>query len=179
MADRYEQAVAGKPLGLADYAIGGGIDRGAGRRGEIDAGVLAATAPIILTLDGDGQNPPEELPKLAAPLLNDSTGKIGLVAGQRVRGLAHGDEQGGLSGAPVLEKSTHVIKRLYSELGDDVPIIGVGGISSGEHAVEKIRAGAKLVQMYTGLIYKGPALVTECAATIRLNCKRKAHANRT
>ncbi|BET26169.1 dihydroorotate oxidase A [Limnobacter thiooxidans] len=96
-----------------------------------------------------------------------------------VSGLAHGDEQGGLSGAPVLEKSTHVIKRLYSELGDDVPIIGVGGISSGEHAVEKIRAGAKLVQIYTGLIYKGPALVTECAATIRLNCKRKAHANRT
>ena len=46
--------------------------------------------------------------------------------------------------------------------------------ASGEHAVEKIRAGAKLVQMYTGLIYKGPALVTECAATIRVNCKREA-----
>ena len=70
-----------------------------------------------------------------------------------------------------MEKSTHVIKRLYAELGDDIPIIGVGGISSGEHAVEKIRAGAKLVQMYTGLIYKGPELVTECAATIRVNCK--------
>ena len=71
----------------------------------------------------------------------------------------------------MLEKSTHVIKRLYAELGDDIPIIGVGGISTGEHAVEKIRAGAKLVQIYTGLIYKGPDLVTECAATIRLNCK--------
>lgn len=90
-----------------------------------------------------------------------------------VAGLPHGEEQGGLSGAPVLEKSTHVIKRLYAELGDDIPIIGVGGISSGEHAVEKIRAGAKLVQIYTGLIYKGPELVTECAATIHVNCKLK------
>jgi dihydroorotate dehydrogenase len=88
-----------------------------------------------------------------------------------VAGLPHCEEQGGLSGEPVMEKSTHVIKRLYAELGDDIPIIGVGGISSGEHAVEKIRAGAKLVQMYTGLIYKGPELVTECAATIRVNCK--------
>lgn len=94
-----------------------------------------------------------------------------------VAGLAHGQEQGGLSGEPVLEKSTHVIKRLYAELGDDIPIIGVGGISCGEHAVEKIRAGAKLVQIYTGLIYKGPQLVTECAATIRVNCKR-AHSNK-
>ncbi|HEX4917532.1 MAG TPA: quinone-dependent dihydroorotate dehydrogenase [Limnobacter sp.] len=92
--------------------------------------------------------------------------------------LPHGDEQGGLSGSPVLEKSTHVIARLYAELGDDIPIIGVGGISSGAHAVEKIRAGAKLVQMYTGLIYKGPALVTECAATIELNCSRKTHKRR-
>lgn len=90
-----------------------------------------------------------------------------------VSNLEHGEEQGGLSGVPVLDKSTHVIKRLYSELGDDIPIIGVGGIASGEHAVEKIRAGAKLIQIYTGLIYKGPSLITECAATIRLNCKSR------
>ena len=90
-----------------------------------------------------------------------------------VANLKYGDEQGGLSGEPVLEKSTHVIKRLYAELGDDIPIIGVGGISTGAHAVEKIRAGAKLVQIYTGLIYKGPELITECAATISVNCKRK------
>lgn len=87
--------------------------------------------------------------------------------------LEHGQEQGGLSGSPVLSKSTHVIAQLYKALGDDIPIIGVGGISSGEHAVEKIRAGAKAVQIYTGLIYKGPALVTECAATIELNCNPK------
>jgi dolichol-phosphate mannosyltransferase len=59
-------------------------DRSGGQSAAVHSGTKAARAPIILTLDGDGQNPPEELPKLAAPLLNDSTGKIGLVAGQRV-----------------------------------------------------------------------------------------------
>lgn len=86
-----------------------------------------------------------------------------------IAGAKHSQEIGGLSGSPVRQKSTHVIKRLYSELGDDIPIIGVGGISKAEHAVEKIRAGAKLIQIYTGLVYKGPQLVTECAASIRLN----------
>lgn len=59
-------------------------DRSGGQSAAVHTGVLAARAPIICTLDGDGQNPPEELPKLAAPLLADSTGKLGLVAGQRV-----------------------------------------------------------------------------------------------
>jgi dihydroorotate dehydrogenase len=84
----------------------------------------------------------------------------------------HGNEQGGLSGPPVMEKSLHVIERLHSRLGDDIPIIGVGGIGNGSHAVEKIRAGARAVQIYTGLIYKGPELIEECAATIAYNCKR-------
>jgi len=60
-------------------------DRSGGQSAAVHSGVLTATAPIICTLDGDGQNPPEELPKLAAPLLNDTTGRIGLVAGQRVK----------------------------------------------------------------------------------------------
>jgi len=59
-------------------------DRSGGQSAAVHSGVKAARAPFICTLDGDGQNPPEELPKLAAPLLNDTTGKIGLVAGQRV-----------------------------------------------------------------------------------------------
>lgn len=59
-------------------------DRSGGQSAAVHSGVKAAKAPIICTLDGDGQNPPEELPKLAAPLLNDTTGLIGLVAGQRV-----------------------------------------------------------------------------------------------
>lgn len=88
-----------------------------------------------------------------------------------VKGHVFGEEQGGLSGPPVRDKSLHVIERLYARLGEEIPIIGVGGISNGVDAVEKIRAGAKLVQMYTGLIYQGPNLIEECAATIAHNCK--------
>lgn len=83
----------------------------------------------------------------------------------------HGQEQGGLSGAPVRDKSTAVIARLYQQLGDTIPIIGVGGIVDGKDAVEKIRAGAKLVQIYSGLVYRGPELVSECAATVQFNCQ--------
>lgn len=66
---------------------------------------------------------------------------------------------GGLSGKPVKRRSTNVIKYLYQNLGDDYPIIGVGGIHSEEDALEKLNSGAKLVQVYTGFIYEGPSLV--------------------
>lgn len=78
-----------------------------------------------------------------------------------VEGLAHWDEAGGLSGLPVRDKSTHVITALQGHLKDRLPIIGVGGISDGASAVEKIAAGAKLVQVYTGFIYQGPGIVTD------------------
>lgn len=84
-----------------------------------------------------------------------------------VQGLVHGDETGGLSGAPMKEKSTAVIRALSAELGGALPIIGVGGISSGADAVEKMQAGASLVQIYSGLIYRGQSLVTEAAAAIK------------
>ncbi|MFZ6674717.1 quinone-dependent dihydroorotate dehydrogenase [Undibacterium sp. Xuan67W] len=84
-----------------------------------------------------------------------------------VKGLEHGEEAGGLSGEPVFELSNQVIRALKSELGDTLPIIGVGGIFSGEDAQAKMRAGAALVQVYSGLIYRGPALVRECAAALR------------
>ena len=76
-----------------------------------------------------------------------------------VAGLAHADEAGGLSGAPVREKSTHTVKVLAETLAGRLPIIAVGGITEGRHAAEKIEAGASLVQLYTGFIYKGPALI--------------------
>ena len=84
-----------------------------------------------------------------------------------VAGLPHAEEAGGLSGRPVFEKSNAVIRQLRRALGTGFPIIGVGGILSGADAVEKMRAGADLVQIYTGLIYKGPALVTESASSIK------------
>lgn len=78
----------------------------------------------------------------------------------------HGNEAGGLSGLPVRDKSTQVIKTLNSYLGGKLPIIGVGGIFDGASAVDKIRAGASLVQVYSGFIYEGPALVANVAAAI-------------
>lgn len=84
----------------------------------------------------------------------------------RVAHLRHGQETGGLSGVPVRNKSNNVIRQLKAELKDEVPIIGVGGILSGKDAQEKIAAGAKLVQLYTGLIYRGPGLVKECVKAL-------------
>ena len=79
---------------------------------------------------------------------------------------AHANEAGGLSGAPVFALSNQVIAQLRGALGPTFPIIGVGGIASGDDAVTKIRAGADAVQLYTGMIYKGPALVHEAALAI-------------
>ncbi|NBS97993.1 MAG: quinone-dependent dihydroorotate dehydrogenase, partial [Betaproteobacteria bacterium] len=89
------------------------------------------------------------------------------IARDAVRHLEHGQEIGGLSGAPVREASNHVIRRLRAQLPPAMPIIGVGGILSGADAVEKIEAGASLVQLYTGLLYQGPALVSACAQAIK------------
>jgi dihydroorotate dehydrogenase len=90
-----------------------------------------------------------------------------------VKGLEHAEEAGGLSGAPVREASNRVIRQLRAALGPKFPIIGVGGILSADDAVEKIRAGADVVQMYTGLIYKGPQLVKDCALAIKAMGKNK------
>lgn len=89
------------------------------------------------------------------------------VSREAVSGHRHCNEAGGLSGAPVREPSLRVIRGLYAELGEQLPIIGVGGIADGESAAEKIQAGAKLVQIYTGFIYKGPALIGEAASAIK------------
>lgn len=86
---------------------------------------------------------------------------------EAVKGMRHAEETGGLSGAPVLEASNRVIGQLRTALGKGFPIIGVGGILSGADAVSKIKAGADVVQIYTGLIYKGPELVTSAAIAIQ------------
>jgi dihydroorotate dehydrogenase len=82
---------------------------------------------------------------------------------EAVKGLPRAEETGGLSGRPLKELSTAVVRRLARALDGALPIIGVGGILSGEDAKEKIDAGATLVQVYTGLVYRGPDLVAECA----------------
>ncbi|PZA00595.1 quinone-dependent dihydroorotate dehydrogenase [Gammaproteobacteria bacterium 2W06] len=84
-----------------------------------------------------------------------------------VAGARHAAETGGLSGSPLRQRATEVIATVRAHAGPDLPIIGVGGIMTGEDAVEKIQAGANLVQVYTGLIYQGPALIRNAARAIR------------
>ena len=89
------------------------------------------------------------------------------LARDAVAGLPHAEEAGGLSGAPVLQASNRVIRQLRDALGAGFPLIGVGGVMSGADAVSKVQAGADVVQIYTGLIYKGPGLVQEAAQALR------------
>jgi dihydroorotate dehydrogenase len=84
-----------------------------------------------------------------------------------VEHLAHADEAGGLSGAPVFGKATTVLGALSRHLGCEIPLIGVGGVMDGQSARAKLEAGAQLVQLYTGLIYRGPALVKEVIESTR------------
>jgi dihydroorotate dehydrogenase len=79
-----------------------------------------------------------------------------------VEGLPHCEEAGGLSGAPLRERATKIVRVLHSRLGDRIPIIAAGGIMSAADAREKLSAGARLIQLYTGVIYRGPGLVREC-----------------
>ncbi|MEY4764989.1 MAG: hypothetical protein RI907_1662 [Pseudomonadota bacterium] len=89
------------------------------------------------------------------------------ISREAVQGMKHAEETGGLSGAPVLEASNQVIRQLRAALGPRYPIIGVGGVMSGADARAKRDAGADLVQIYTGLIYRGPELVRESALALK------------
>jgi dihydroorotate dehydrogenase len=88
------------------------------------------------------------------------------VSREAVKGMPHAEETGGLSGRPVLQASNAVIRSLRAALGPAFPIIGVGGVMSGADARAKREAGADVVQIYTGLIYQGPALVQEAARAL-------------
>ena len=117
-------------------------------------------------------------PDLSAPELDDIAGialelKLDAVIATNTTldraGLktAHAQQAGGLSGAPLFEKSTRILAELYRRLGDAVPLIGVGGIGSAEQARIKIEAGATAVQLYTALSYQGLGLVTRINAGLR------------
>ena len=85
-----------------------------------------------------------------------------------IRGHRLENETGGLSGKPLLAKSNAVLSRLRARVGEQIPLIGVGGILTGGDAVAKVAAGAKLVQFYTGMVYRGPALIGECVDALRI-----------
>jgi len=116
---------------------------------DLDAGQIEAVAELLRKYGID-----------AVIATNTTTAREGVAA------LPRGRETGGLSGAPLTDKATDVIERLVHVLGGEIPVIGVGGIMSGADARAKIDAGATLVQLYTGLIYRGPALVIECIESL-------------
>ena len=100
------------------------------------------------------------------------------VARADVEQYPNGVQTGGLSGAPLRERSTRVIRVLAAALGGEIPIIGVGGILSGADALEKLDAGATLVQVYSGLIYRGPQLVAECVSACQERSRTASTASR-
>ncbi len=106
-----------------------------------------------------------EIQQVACALMNQGIDGViatnTTISREGVEGLKHGDEAGGLSGAPLTDKSTALIAKLSDCLGGKLPIIGVGGIIDGQSAADKIAAGASLVQLYSGFIYRGPELIGE------------------
>ncbi|WP_149193292.1 quinone-dependent dihydroorotate dehydrogenase [Luteimonas suaedae] len=111
---------------------------------------IAAAARVLSDLQVDG-----------VIATNTTVSRIAVQEDPRAR------ETGGLSGAPLMDKSTAVLRMLRTRLPESIPLVGVGGILSGADAVKKMAAGASLVQVYTGLIYRGPELIGECADAIR------------
>ncbi|HEY6528429.1 MAG TPA: quinone-dependent dihydroorotate dehydrogenase [Cellvibrionaceae bacterium] len=129
--------------------------------------------PLVVKIAPDMSD--EEIRDFAQRIVN--SGMDGIIATnttlsrEGVEGVEHAEEAGGLSGAPVKNKSTHTISVLAQELQGKLPIIGVGGILKGEDAAEKLRAGASLVQIYSGFIYRGPGLIAEACAACHDNLK--------
>ena len=112
---------------------------------DLETGQVAVVADLVVKYGMD-----------AVIATNTTVGRDGVSA------LPRGNETGGLSGAPLTTRSTGIVAELVAALAGAVPVIGVGGIMAGADAQAKVAAGASLVQLYTGLIYKGPQLVTEC-----------------
>ena len=154
-----------------DAALAGLLDAVAERRESL-AQRFSRRVPIFVKIAPDLGD--EQLAALAALLqrYRTSHGAFGVIATnttldrQAVQGQLHADEAGGLSGRPLRQLSNHVIAALRAALGPDFPIIGVGGIDSAAAACEKVDAGADLVQLYSGLIYHGPTVVTQVARAL-------------
>ena len=143
------------------------LDALAERREQL-AGTHGKRVPLAIKIAPDMSD--EETALVAAALMESGMDAViatnTTLGREGVEALPYGGEAGGLSGAAVLEKSTYIVKVLAGELGGKLPIIAAGGITEGRHAAEKIAAGASLVQIYSGFIYKGPALIREAVDAI-------------
>ena len=151
----------GEPL----RALGGGLRESQARL----AAARGNQRPLLLKIAPDLES--AEIDALASTL-ND-LGIDGVIATNttldrsEVGGAEHASETGGLSGAPLYGISTEVLRPLRHALATKIPLVGVGGILSGADAAGKMAAGAQLVQCYSGLVYRGPALVGECVDALR------------
>ncbi len=152
----------------SDEALDGLLGALAQRRTEL-ADQHGASKPLFLKIAPDLDN--DQIKVIAATLKHHKIDGViatnTTVSREAVKALAHANETGGLSGGPVLQASNAVIAQLRKALGNNYPIIGVGGVITAQDAVSKIDAGADLVQIYTGLIYSGPALVKQAAMAIK------------
>ena len=129
---------------------------------------LQKRVPLVVKVAPDLEV--EQIPAMADVVIkNEFDGLIATnttISRDAVKGMRHANEQGGLSGAPVKDKSDHVLAMFRKHLPPEIALIGTGGITSGEDAAKKIQLGANLVQFYTGFVYKGPDLVGDCLKAI-------------
>lgn len=130
---------------------------------------LQKRVPLVIKVAPDLDD--KQIPEIAEVIVhNQFDGLIATnttISRDTVKGMQHADQQGGLSGAPVKEKADHVLAAFRTALPPEIALIGTGGIIHGEDAAEKMKLGADLVQFYTGFVYKGPDLVTDCLKAIR------------
>jgi dihydroorotate dehydrogenase len=157
----------------SDAALDGLLGALAQRRTEL-ADQHGASKPIFLKIAPDLDS--DQIKVIAATLQHHKIDGViatnTTVERKAVKGLPHAEEAGGMSGAPVLQASNEVIRQLRKALGKSYPIIGVGGVITADDAVSKLQAGADLVQIYTGLIYSGPALVKDTALALKRHAAR-------
>ena len=139
-----------------------------GERDEMAAKFKGRRVPVAVKIAPDVAE--EDLPAICERFVARGVDAIAVsnttLARPATLGAVHRDEAGGLSGQPLFRRSTAMLARVYKLTGGDVPLIGIGGIASGENALEKIEAGASLIQLYTGLVFEGPSLIARITSEL-------------
>lgn len=150
--------------GELDHLVKGIVEK----RADLKAERNGKHVPIAVKLAPDLEN--DEILRCVDTLMKYGIDAViatnTTIARKRVQGLLHAEETGGLSGAPLRERSTEVVRLVAEHVKGELPIVASGGVMSGADAVEKMEAGAQLVQLFTGFIYKGPALIAECSEAV-------------
>lgn len=158
--------------GLRNLQFGDNLDRlleGLAIKQEALSQAHSRRVPVLIKIAPDMSN--DEVASISQTFLKHAVD--GVIATNTtldkssVSDSPYANEMGGLSGAPLADQSTLIVKQLREALGPDMPIIGVGGIYQGSDAVDKLEAGANLVQVYSGFIYRGPALIKDARQAIK------------